>query len=305
MGKKINARVCEEEAGMELGRFLRNKMGLSKNEISRAKFLEMGICVNGERKKVNVVLRTGDLVEVLLEAGGGTSEGVAGIFGDVSVLYEDGDVIVIDKPWGISVHPSGRGNADTLANRLAFYLREKGEDSVIRIFGRLDKDTSGVVLAVKNRGAALRLERQRKTGKLYKRYLAVVEGVPEPKMGKVDLALGVDAGDRRRMKVDIQGKSAVTWYETVKTGREHSLVQLRLGTGRMHQIRVHMAAIGCPLLGDALYGNGPVPGMERAALHARQICFQQPFTGQTIQVEAKIPKDILKCIDSNLEKKVQ
>lgn len=155
--KIINGKVLEQDNGIRLETFLKSRLGLTKNEISRAKFRENGICVNGARKKVSAVLTTGDLVEVLLETGNERSKGLKASKEKLSVLYEDEDVIVTDKPAGISVHPAGSRDEDTLANRLAFYLQSKGEASVIRIFGRLDKDTSGVVLAAKNRAAATRL----------------------------------------------------------------------------------------------------------------------------------------------------
>ena len=145
---------------MSLGQFLRSCMSLSKKEISRAKFLENGICVEGVRRKVTAVLEAGEFVEVQLETGERTSLQLGASDKELEVLYEDEDVIVLNKPAGLSVHPAGRGtfHGDTLANRLAFYLREKGEDCVIRILGRLDKDTSGVVLAAKSRTASARLE---------------------------------------------------------------------------------------------------------------------------------------------------
>lgn len=295
MEKRVDAVVQVEDEGIRLEQFLRGRMGVTKNEVRRAKFLEEGICVNGERRKVNVLLKAGDLVEVVLEMGGRGSEGVRAFSGEVSVLYEDSDVIVADKPSGLSVHPAGRQDVDTLANRLAAYLRGKGEESVIRILGRLDKDTSGVVLAVKNRGAAVRLERQREDGQLLKSYLAFVEGVPEPGEGRIDKPLGTRAGDRRRMCVDPEGKRAVTHYALMGEDfrNNFALVRLWLETGRMHQIRVHMASIGHPLLGDPLYGNGAVPGMGRAALHAWRLRFLQPFTGEEVLVEAPVPADFL------------
>lgn len=292
----VEKRVCQKvekvDEGIKLEYFLRKRMLLTKNEVSRAKFQELGICVNGVRRKVNAFLKAGDLVEVLLETGDKTSGGVVSVRGKISVLYEDSDVIVVDKPSGLMVHPTGNRKTDTLANRLAAYFREKDEDSVIRIFGRLDRDTSGVVLAVKNRAAATRLERQRQSGDLFKEYLAVVESRPEPAQGKIVVPLGVDPENRNRMKIGLKGKQAVTCYETLETREKYSLIRLCLETGRTHQIRVHMAYIGCPLVGDSLYGKGAASGMRRTALHAQRIHFLQPFTGEEIWVEAIVPEDM-------------
>ena len=293
MRKIISGSVNAKENNMELESFLKNRLHLTKNEISRARFLENGICVNGKRSRVSTLLETGDLVEVLLETEDSISENLTVSEKELSILYEDEDVIVIDKPAGVSVHPAGRKETDTLANRLAFYLRGKKEDSVIRIFGRLDKDTSGAVLAVKNRAAATRLERQRENGTLYKIYLAITERVPDPPAGAVRLPIGIDPENRRRMRIAADGKTAVTHYETLAVNEGFAVVRLSLETGRTHQIRVHMAAIGCPLLGDPVYGDGAVSGIRRTALNARSIHFLQPFTGKELLVETPVPEALL------------
>lgn len=314
MQKMMRGTVSCQNNGLKLDTFLKTGLHLSKKEISRAKFLENGICVNGKRCKTDAMLKTGDLVEIVLETGDKISENLAASGKALSVLYEDDDVIVLDKPAGISVHPAGRKDTDTLANRLAFYLRNKNEDSVIRIFGRLDKDTSGVVLAVKNRAAATRLACQRESGTLHKTYLAIAEGLPDPPAGVIRLPIGIDPGNRKRMCITSGGKNAVTNYETLAAGNGCALVRLSLETGRTHQIRVHMAAIGCPLAGDPIYGKadtpsfssgishplsdnfvckrGTVPELKRTALHAHSIRFLQPFTGKELLIEAPVPDDI-------------
>ena len=249
---------------------------------------------------------------------------------------------MVDKPSGIPVHPSGRRTfaSDTLANRLAYYLGEKGEAGVIRIIGRLDKDTSGVVLAAKNRTAAARLMRQRESGVLHKTYLALTDGVPEPESGTICKPLKADPADKTRMQVcdsdadptentEKEGKYAETHYRTVEKweSKNAALVELRLETGRTHQIRVHMQNIGCPLLGDSLYGkraradqkdteetgtenrtaqqepetNGPAARIKRTALHAVTLDFIHPFTGIPIRVEAPLPKDIARYITDVLK----
>lgn len=326
MEKRLALTTGAKDEGVPLGQFLRQSMGLSKKEISRAKFLENGICVDGERRKVTALLKPGQLVEVSLELGGAASPQLSSSKRDIEILYEDEDVIVLNKPAGLSVHPSGKRSleGDTLANRLAYYLREKQEDCVIRIFGRLDKDTSGVVLAAKNRTAAARLERQRQEGYLKKTYLAVCQGVPKKTEGTICVPLAVSKEDRRRMCVSPEGKYARTHYQVLKSWASvsYSLIRLHLDTGRMHQIRVHMASIGCPLLGDPLYGEGPwkpgrteknesePPGSElcgeaseisRTALHAEQLVFRQPFTGEALRILAPVPKDIARLLGDVLE----
>lgn len=291
MKKKLTAIVSPKDDNLKLETFLKARLLLAKNEISRAKFRENGICVNGERTRTSALLKTGDLVEILLESEQETSGKLPASGGELSILYEDSDVIILDKPAGISVHPAGKNSSDTLANRLAYCLRNKKEDSVIRIFGRLDQDTSGVVLAVKNRPAATRLERQREKHILYKSYLAITDGIPDPPSGKITVPLAPDPENRRRMCVTPEGKPAVTRYETLMSREGHALIRLRLETGRTHQIRVHMASVGCPLLGDPLYGSDAVLNINRTALHAQTIHFLQPFTGEALEVKAPLPED--------------
>lgn len=292
MKKKLRSTVTPKDDNLKLETFLKTRLHLTKKEISRAKFFENGICINAERRKINACVKTGDLVEVLLETGKETSKNLSGSSQPLTILYEDSDVIVVDKPAGISVHPAGKNSADTLADRLAYYLRNKGEDSVIRIFGRLDKDTSGVVLAVKNRAAATRLERQREKHVLFKSYLAIAEGTPNPEKGSIRFPLAPDPQNRKRMCVSSDGRPAVTHYETLASRDDHALIRLRLETGRTHQIRVHMAAIGCPLIGDPMYGCKTASATGQMSLHAQTIHFLQPFTEEQIEVTAPVPKDI-------------
>ena len=321
MERRLSEIVQAEDEGLALGSFLRRRMGLSKKEISQAKFRENGICVDGRRQKVTAILRAGQRVDVLLDEGERTSPQLKSSDKELQVLYEDQDVIAVDKPAGLSVHPAGREglHGDTLANRLAFYLREKGEDCVIRIFGRLDRDTSGVVLAAKNQAAAARLSRQREDGTLRKTYLAVCEEIPKEREGEISLPLGPDPKDRTRMQVCPAGRPARTRYQVLNTLRIEgesmesgakpcALVRLQLDTGRMHQIRVHMASIGCPLLGDPLYGDAgtkgdgqTAPAIGRTALHAAELALCQPFTGEELRIRAPLAKDIARLLSFVVE----
>lgn len=310
MQRCIEKTVSAEYDGSTLQHFLREGMGLTRKEISRAKFLPDGICVDGERKKVTTRVQAGRLVKVRTEREDAVSAHLEASDVALEILYEDADVLVVNKPAGISVHPPGRQTflADTLANRLVSYLRKKGEEGVIRIVGRLDRDTSGVVLAAKNRTAAARLMRQREEGKLRKTYLALTDGIPKPERGSICKSLRPNPADKTRMQVcpsgDAQGKYAKTCYETVKKWESENtaFVKLRLETGRTHQIRVHMQSIGCPLKGDPLYGKADSgDGITRTALHAAMLDFCQPFTGESLHMEAALPKDIARFMADVLE----
>ena len=272
-------------------------------------------------------------------------------FPDLEILYEDQDVLAVNKPAGMVTHPSGIHYQDSLSNQIAEYFRSKGEETRIRSIGRLDKETSGILLFARNQISAARLQKQREEGKLQKTYLAVVEGtfeeeisqsssqemsiimendktleqnaltekiieiesgdLTEEKWKKISIPLVPDPENPLKMVLSPEGtlsgsKNAVTYYQVLESYGNASLIQLHLETGRTHQIRVHMAGTGHPLLGDTLYnesqtGKAYVPGnpFTRAALHAWKLKFYHPFTGNKILLEAPFPLDF----ENFLEKK--
>ena len=287
----LELQITGRESGWTAGQLLRKRLGFSKKQISRLKFRESGILVNGERQRVNVLLKEGDILKVGLAEGSrsGKVEPCPGQ-GILRILYEDRDLLAVDKPAGLVCHPSHGHHLDTLANQAAAYLRGGGEACTIRICGRLDKDTSGIVLFAKNREAAAALARQRAAGVMRKVYLAMTEGCPEPREGTVDAPVGRAPGELMKMQVSEEGKPARTGYRVLRTeewrGRQAALVELTLEQGRTHQIRVHMAALGCPLAGDPLYGN---PAGSGARLHAWKLSLVQPFTGERIFFRAESP----------------
>lgn len=229
-------------------------------------------------------------------------------FPDLEILYEDQDVLAVNKPAGMVTHPSGIHYQDSLSNQIAEYFRSKGEETRIRSIGRLDKETSGILLFARNQISAARLQKQREEGKLQKTYLAVVKGTFEDeilKWKKISIPLAPDPENPLKMVLSLEGtlpgsKNAVTYYQVLESYGNASLIQLHLETGRTHQIRVHMAGTGHPLLGDTLYnesqnqtGEEAVPGnpFTRAALHAWKLEFYHPFTGEKILLEAPYPVD--------------
>ena len=205
---------------------------------------------------------------------------------ELDVVYEDDHLVAINKPPGLVVHPSYKNTSGTLLNALLGRFRER-DDVRPGIVTRLDKDTSGVLLVALTPGIHARLQR----GALQKEYLAIVAGTPAPPSGTIDLALGRDVGDRRRMTVIEDGIPSTTLYEVMESREGVALVRCELVTGRTHQIRVHLAARGWPIVGDTVYGVAD-EGITRPALHSWRVRLHHPVTGAAIELVAPMPADM-------------
>ncbi len=218
----------------------------------------------------------------------------------LDVLYEDADVLDVNKPVGMTVHPAPAHPSATLVNAVLAHSRDlSGIGGVLRpgIVHRLDRETSGIILIAKNDAAHRSISAQLKDRSVNKVYLALVEGTPKPQAGVVDAPIARDPRNRRRMAVVESGRDAATEYRVVERLRGASLVEARPKTGRTHQIRVHLAAIGHPLVGDRLYGHASSL-IGRQALHAWRIAFTHPRTGERMEIEAPPPLDLQLAIDA-------
>lgn len=223
----------------------------------------------------------------------------------LDILFEDASLLALNKPPGVVVHPSYKHAGGTLFNGILGYLgRDPGSDDGPRLLHRLDKDTSGVLLVSKSLDVHRRAQRAMTTGQAAKTYLAVVHGHPKPREGAITLALGGDPADRRRVAVRADGSPSETRYTvlatTLATAVERAaaaaLVECQLVTGRMHQIRVHLAASGWPIVGDQVYGR-PGDGFRRQALHAWRLALPHPVTGAKLELAAPLPPDIAELCD--------
>lgn len=292
--------VLPEEDGITLLTLLKNKEKLSTRTVKTLKYREGGLKVNGEEVTVRRVLRAGDVVELAVEdREEDRAESVVPRKLPIKILYRDAHITVCNKPPKMPTHPSHGHLDDTLANALAFLAAAKGVPFVFRPVNRLDGDTSGIVLTANDRISAGRLFETMKRGEIKKTYVAVVCGVPEPASGMVDAPIArADFGILMRT-VSAEGREARTEYNTVAVSADgkYSLVVLRPLTGRTHQIRVHMSYIGCPLLGDFLYGERSEL-IGRHALHAARITFAHPEDGRTITVSAPLPDDLASVCDT-------
>lgn len=299
--KKLYFKIEEWAAGRTLEQYLRQQLQLTRAQIRSLKFQPEGLCINGQKARVTQQLQTGDELAVELEKETMSSEQLVPVYEPLEILYEDADLIAVWKPGGLVLHPSHGHYEDTLSNRLYGYMLEKKEKAVIRSIGRLDRDTSGIVVFAKNQIAAARLWQQKEEGRFWKEYLAVCQGslVPEQAAADdkkqnrgskdtdwytIDTPIGPKEGTLMQMCVRSDGQSAVTHYQILQRSSGHTVIRVRIETGRTHQIRVHMASIGYPLVGDCLYGNQDA----ELQLFAWKCQLEQPFSRETITLSRTV-----------------
>ena len=275
MKKIFCERASEGTFPITMKDYLRHR-GLSVTLVKRAKY--GGIHLNGEVVTVRAEVNLGDLIEIYAEDN--VSEGIPPMDIPLTVLYEDDDILAVDKPTDMPTHPSKGNNLPTLANAVMGYY---GGDFVFRSVNRLDRDTSGIVIIAKNQFSAGALSSTMKKGLWNKKYHALVSGIPTEKSGVIDAPIErVEEGNIKRM-VREDGKRAITEYSVIEEYEKDCLCELHLLTGRTHQIRVHMAHIGHPLVSDFLYGT---PSDKEYYLRCKEISFPHPRTGETIIIKA-------------------
>lgn len=270
--------ITEAEDGIILRSFLKETLRLSTRLLTSLKKKEEGILLNGKRVTVRAVLRAGDrLVLSLSDTEEAVNPHLAPVPLSVPILYEDEDVVVCAKPAGMPTHPSHGHRDDTLANALAYLYRDR--PFVFRAIGRLDRETGGVLAVAKNPHSGALLSRAMQEGKIKKEYVAWVEGIP-PREGRITAPIRRKEGTVMLREVcnEGEGDEAETLFRLLYTDGCQSLIHLFLPTGRTHQIRVHMASIGHPLVGDGLYGHGKEG--ERTLLHALRLTLPLPCTGK-------------------------
>jgi 23S rRNA pseudouridine1911/1915/1917 synthase len=218
------------------------------------------------------------------------AKGIQSQPGAIGVLYEDDRVVALDKPAGQLVHPTGQTLGNTLANYVAYYFQQQGQGSGVHPVHRLDRDTSGCILFAKDPGAQYLLEQQLQARQVNRIYWALVQGVFLQPTGKIEAPIGPHPRLPNRRQVDSRGEAAATCYQVLRQFVDTALVELTLETGRTHQIRLHLAHRGHPVIGDGMYGV-PGLGMNRQALHAVELGFRHLATGEEIKVKAPLPTD--------------
>ena len=297
--------LIADTAGERLDAFLaRSELGLSRSAVQ--KLMEEGcVQLSGKPGKKNDRLNVGDVVEVTLPEPKAVD--VAPTQMELDIVYEDEDVVVINKPKGLVVHPAAGHQDDTLVNGLLYAMGDSlsGINGELRpgIVHRIDKDTSGLLAVAKNDLAHTVLASQLKDHNMARTYEAIVCGNLKEDSGTVDAPIGRHPTDRKRMCVtERNSKPAVTHWEVVKRYRGYTHIRCHLETGRTHQIRVHMAHIGHPILGDTVYGRKkPELGQDSQCLHAGALCFRHPRDGRPVMVFAPLP-DYFRQVLEKLEK---
>ena len=294
--RRLELVVSEDMAGTRVDTLLGKRLHLSGTVIRRIKWLEDGILADGIRVNTRFVPEVGQVLSVRL-SGAERLSGVLPAPGELDIVYEDEDIIVLNKQPEVSVHPGPGHYQDTLGNFLVHYYEQTGQLADFHPVHRLDRGTSGLLVSAKHAHAQERLKEQLHSPRFRRVYLAVCEGVPEASHGVIDAPLGPKDGSLMEQQVRPDGKPARTHYEAVQTANGRTLVRLELETGRTHQIRVHMAYIGHPLTGDFLYGREDHALIGHTALHSCQLTFYQPVTGQKLQFVQPLPEDMARLLE--------
>ena len=294
--------TAESAAGQRIDKYLSGQLAdLSRSYLQKL-LKDGGVEVNKKPVKSNYKLSEGD--QIRLEVPEAVEPEITAEDMDLDILYEDKDIILVNKPKGMVVHPAAGHYAGTLVNGLMHHCREElsGINGVLRpgIVHRIDKDTTGSVIVCKNDAAHQALAVQFADHTITRRYRAIVHGVLTDDEGIIDAPIGRDNADRKKMAVNqVNGKRAVTHYTVLKRFERFTYIECRLETGRTHQIRVHMASIGHPLLGDSVYGpkKCPFPKLEGQTLHAMILGFVHPQTGEYIETSAPLPEYFQRLLD--------
>ena len=295
MDRILTYTIQPEQDGTQLLDFLRNE-GFSRGILSSMKPDKNAIQLNGTRGFGKSTLHTGDQLRIHIPETD-TSDNILPVEINLHILYEDEDILVVNKAADMPVHPSIGNYDNTLANGVARYFKEKGQNFIYRCINRLDRDTTGALILAKNPYSAAVLSAQMKQRRIRRTYLAIVQGIT-PDMGTIDAPIGRVADSTIERQVDfLNGERAVTHYERLDNTPDYSLIELHLETGRTHQIRVHMKHIGYPLPGDFLY-NPDYRIIKRQPLHSFQLEFSHPVTKKDMCIMAPVPEDFRNAFTS-------
>ena len=290
MNRTISYDIDSHSEGLRVEQFLRRK-GYSAQNLSTIKRMPESILVNGVHYYMKQTLKAGDRLLVRIQETE-SSRNIPPVCAPLSIVYEDEDLIVVNKPAGMPIHPSLNNYTNSLANALAWYYQQQGKPFIFRCCNRLDRDTSGLTVVAKHLVSGNILSTMTKKKEVRREYLAVVRGHIVPESGTISAPLARKGGTIIERVVDFdRGEPAVTHYRLVREANGHSLVALQLETGRTHQIRIHLKHLGFPLVGDYLY-NPDMEYISRQALHSFRLSFPHPITGEAMDFTAPLPEDM-------------
>ena len=286
---ELSVMISSGLAGRSVKSVALGQLKVSYGQLKRMKFSDH-ILVDGIPRHTDYILRAGECLRLCFPVETGPRVGAGSEA--LNVVWEDPDILIIDKPAPLPSVASRQGG-ETLENRVFSYL-DCPEGFIYRPVNRLDKGTSGLMMAAKNAHIQQRLQRLLHTDGFIREYLAVVDGRPGEEKGVIDLPIGHGPGIKR--VIDAAGRPAFTEYEVLKAGERRSLLCLKLHTGRTHQIRVHLAALGCPVAGDFLYGQEDERLPGRFALHSFRLCFCHPLSGEWVEARSPMPANLQEMV---------
>lgn len=292
--------INETETGFPIKKYLKNQGYSSRSLVELKKYRE-SVLVNGTGRHMNFPLETGDTLTIRIQEDS-SSEKIPPVELPLDIVYEDEDLLVINKPAGMPIHPSMNHYENSLANGLAWYFAAQNKPFVFRCVNRLDKDTSGLTVVAKHFLSAGMLSamvaaKDQPSPAFTREYLALVRGDVTPPSGTISAPIARKPGSVIEREVNWEsGEYAVTHYRTLEYKNGHNLISLQLETGRTHQIRVHMKYFGFPLIGDYLY-HPDTEWISRQALHSHRICFLHPITGAKMEFTAPLPEDMQAVLD--------
>jgi 23S rRNA pseudouridine1911/1915/1917 synthase len=292
--RSLRIRVPDDAAGLRLDRFLAGLPEVSSRSAVE-RLLDAGsVLVDGAAAEKSLRLAGGEEIQLPEQ------EDPVGIEPEdvgLRIAYEDDHLLVVDKPAGVVAHPSAGHGTGTLVHGVLALGAAGGEEGRPGIVHRLDRDTSGLLVVARSEEAHTRLKRLVQRRELEREYLALVRGRPRSRAGRIEAPIGRDRRDPTRHSLDTdRPREAVTHFELVEEIDQNALLRVRLETGRTHQIRVHLAAIGLPVVGDPVYGASE-PALGRQFLHAARLAFTHPFTGERLEVESPLPVDLARYLD--------
>lgn len=293
-GDRFSYTISETDINLSIKMILKYRLGLSSRLLRKLKN-ENAVFLNNKRIKLFEKGLPGDLITLSLpeETSGFEPEPIP-----IDVIYEDDDLLILNKQPGYVVHPTKGHPGSTIANGIMKYMLDKGDSYKIRFINRLDMDTSGILLIGKNSHCQDDFAKQAENGRVVKKYLAILKGIVENDEGIIDLPIGKPDDNQIKRAVIPDGYPSVTRYRVLERYKDCTFAEITLETGRTHQIRVHMEYIGNPVLGDLLYGAEAAGLIGRQALHASQLEFDHPVTKQRMSVKAAMPEDMRNLLNN-------